>query len=91
MGPGNHMDRDQFAYLFRCRSTGISGSFHRTHIAPNHDCHKAASHLFLSHQLNIGRLDHGIGCLNSTDEAFGFDHSQRIGIHNYVSFLKSVR
>ena len=80
------MDADQFAHFLRRGRAGIGGCLHSTHITPNHHSNQAAADLLLTYQLHIGRLNHGIGCLNSTYQALRFDHTKRICVHNHFPF-----
>ena len=80
------MDGDQLSHLLRSRRTGIRSRLYGAHVSPDHHGDQAAAHLLLAHQLDIGRLYHGIRRFDGPHQAFGFNHSKRIGIHNVISF-----
>ena len=70
------MDGNQLSHTLSGGSTGICCSFHGTDIAPDHDGDVSAPDLFLTDEVNTGRLDHGVCRLDGAHEATGFHHAQ---------------
>ena len=60
--------------LGRCRA-GVHRRFHRAYIAPYHHGHQTGADLYLADEPHVGRLYHGIRCLDGSDQSAGFDHS----------------
>jgi hypothetical protein len=70
------VDADEFTNPTRCSSTRIGRCLNGTDITTDKDRYIARADVFLTDQLNIRGLYHGIGGLNGTDKTLGLDHSE---------------
>jgi hypothetical protein len=85
------MDRDNFSDFLSRAAAGIHGGPDGRDIAANHSGNKSAAGLFISDQIHLGRLHHGVRGFHHSDETPGFDHSQGVGIlitHDF-SFVRA--
>lgn len=67
------MSSDEFAVGGGCLCTGIHSSSDAADIATNQGGNKGITDLELGDEINVGCLQHRIGCCDSGDVALGFD------------------
>ena len=72
----------QLAYTLSCRRACVDRRLDCTDIAADHHGHKTAADLLLADQMDVCRLDHGVGCFNGPDQASGLYHSECF-FHNW--------
>ena len=85
MGPGNDVHADQLAHALSCRAARLHGGLDRTHVAADHHGDQAAADVLLADEMNVGRLDHGVGRLDGAHQPAGFNHAQCF-LHGKNSF-----
>src|SRR5689334_6204908 len=76
--PRDHVDRDDLAHALGGALAGLGGGLHGRDVAAHDRGDVAAAGLLVAHELDLRRLDHGIGGFDHADEALHFDHSKRI-------------
>ena len=72
------MDRDELADAARGGGAGVRGGLDGADVAANHHGDVSGADVFLADQDDVGRLDHGVGGLDRSDQAARFDESERI-------------
>src|SRR5512140_2270846 len=76
--PRDHVDRHDLADALRGALAGLGRRLDGRDVA-THDCgHVAAAGLLVTDELDLGRLDHGVGGFDHADETLDFDHSKRV-------------
>ena len=86
MGTGDHVNGGDGTYPSSGRCSGIYGGLYGSALAANDRCDQASVDLFETHELNVCRLDHGIGGLDHRHEAHTFDHSESFHIFLLLLF-----
>ena len=72
---GDDVDRDELAYAPRRRRARVGRRLDRADITADEYGDVAGADVFLPDEHDVGGLHHGVGGLDGSDEAFGFDHS----------------
>jgi hypothetical protein len=75
---------DQLSDSTRGGCTSIGGCLDGTDVAANEHRHVAGADIFGSDEHDIGRLDHGIGGLDGSNESAGLHHSKRIAVRFHL-------
>jgi hypothetical protein len=75
VGPGNHMDGDDFTDGSGGGGTGFDGGFDGGDIATDEDGDMGGTDFFPANEFDIGCFEHCIGGLELSNETFGFNHT----------------
>ena len=76
MGRRNDVAAVQLANALCSRCACVDRSLDRADIAAHHNGNEAGADLLLADEMNVGRLDHGVGRFHGADQAAGFHHTE---------------
>ena len=72
------MHGDHLSDAFCGALAGFRRRLHRRDVAAHDGGDEPSADLLVADELDLGRLDHGVGGFDHADETFDFDHSKRV-------------
>ena len=75
MRPRDDVYGYEFAYASCGGGAGVGGGFYSSDITSDDSRDEPGTYLFVSDELNVGCLDHGVGSFDHRNKTLGLDHS----------------